>query len=91
MAAEFTRDTTESVSGIMPFSPEAEQSVLGAILLDASCLDKVAEILPRSEYFYAVNNAKIYAAMLEMFTAGEPIDFVTVVEKLKGDNTCGES
>lgn len=31
----------------LPFSPEAEQSVLGAILLDSSCLDRVAEILPR--------------------------------------------
>ena len=29
----------------LPFSPEAEQSVLGAILLDSSCLDRVAEIL----------------------------------------------
>lgn len=30
----------------LPYSPEAEQSVLGAILLDSSCLDRVAEILP---------------------------------------------
>ena len=35
----------------LPFSPEAEQSVLGAILLDSSCLDRVAEILPRPDYF----------------------------------------
>lgn len=40
---------TQAVPGMaMPFSPEAEQSVLGAILLDASCLDQVTEILPRS-------------------------------------------
>ena len=31
----------------LPFSPEAEQSVLGAVLLDSSCLDRVAELLPR--------------------------------------------
>ena len=31
----------------LPYSPEAEQSVLGAVLLDASCLDRIAEILPR--------------------------------------------
>ena len=91
MAEDYSRSTTESVSGIMPFSPEAEQSVLGAILLDASCLDKVAELLPRAEYFYAVNNVKIYSAMLEMFTAGQPIDFVTVLEKLKEDNTFDEA
>ena len=39
----------------LPFSPEAEQSVLGAILLDSSCLDRVAEILPRPDYFYPVS------------------------------------
>ena len=67
----------------LPFSPEAEQSVLGAVLLDSSCMDRVAEILPRPEYFYQSNNGIIYAVMLEMFTIGQPIDFVTVLEKLK--------
>ena len=63
----------------LPFSPEAEQSVLGAILLDSSCLDRVAEILPRPEYFHQVNHALIYGAMLELFTVGQPVDFVTVL------------
>lgn len=67
----------------LPFSPEAEQSVLGAILLDSSCLDRVAEILPRPDYFYQTNNGLIYGAMLDMFTLGKPVDFVTVLEKLK--------
>ncbi len=68
----------------LPFSPEAEQSVLGAVLLDSSCLDRVAEILPRPEYFYQTNNSLIYSTMLEMFTIAQPVDFVTVLEKLKG-------
>ena len=67
----------------LPFSPEAEQSVLGAILLDSSCLDRVAEILPRPDYFYQTNTGLIYGAMLDMFTLGKPVDFVTVLEKLK--------
>ena len=67
----------------LPFSPEAEQSVLGAILLDSSCMDRVAEILPRAEYFYLTGNSSIYAVMLQMFTDGKPIDFVTVLENLK--------
>ena len=67
----------------LPFSPEAEQSVLGAVLLDSSCLDRVAELLPRPEYFYQVNNSMIYSVMLDMFTMGLPVDFVTVLEKLK--------
>ncbi len=65
------------------FSLEAEQSVLGAVLLDPSCLPTVAEILPRSEYFYAVNNRLIYGVILSMFTLGQPVDFVTVLEKLR--------
>ena len=38
---------------------------------------------PREEYFYGVNNQLIYGAMREMFVLGEPVDFVTVLEKLK--------
>lgn len=75
---------TSGYSGLnLPFSPEAEQSVLGAILLDSSCMDRVAEIIPRPEYFYQTNNSLIYSTMLEMFTLGQPVDFVTVLEKLK--------
>ena len=67
----------------VPFSLEAEQSVLGAILLEPSCLNVVMDLLPREEYFYGVNNQLIYGAMREMFVLGEPVDFVTVLEKLK--------
>ena len=67
----------------LPFSPEAEQSVLGAVLLDSSCMDRVAEILPKPEYFYLTSNRLIFGAMLQMFTEGHPIDFVTVLECLK--------
>ena len=67
----------------LPFSLEAEQSVLGAILLEPSCLNVVMDLLPREEYFYAVNNQMIYGAMRDMFVLGQPVDFVTVLEKLK--------
>lgn len=75
----------------LPFSPEAEQSVLGAILLDSSCFDRVAEILPRPDYFHQVNHVLIYTAMLDMFTTGKPIDFVTVLEKLKESGSFDEA
>ena len=59
---------TQAMAGeSMPFSLEAEQSVLGAILLEPSCLSTVVDILPRAEYFYGVNNRLIYGAMVEMF------------------------
>lgn len=75
----------------LPYSPEAEQSVLGAILLDSACLDRIAEILPRPEYFYLANHKLIYAAMLDMFTLGKPVDFVTVLEQLKQENSFEEA
>ena len=80
-----------AMSGMaMPFSLEAEQSVLGAILLEQDCLSVVAEILPRADFFYAVNNKRIYAVMIEMFTLGLAVDFVTVLEKLKEEGDFDE-
>ncbi|MBR1778978.1 MAG: replicative DNA helicase [Clostridia bacterium] len=70
----------------LPFSMEAEQSVLGAILLDSSCLDQVAEILPKADYFHLNNHKIIYEIMLDMFTQGKNIDFVTILEELKKDS-----
>ena len=74
----------------LPFSSEAEHSVLGAILLDSQCLNQIAEILPKPEYFHLSNHRLIYSAMLEMFTLGQPIDFITVLEKLKKETSFDE-
>ena len=65
--------------------------MLGAVLLEPSCLSTVVDILPRAEYFYAVNNRMIYAAMMEMFALGQPVDFVTVLERLKEEKDFDEA
>ena len=75
----------------LPFSLEAEQSVLGAILLDSSCIDKVAEILPRPEYFHLGYYKLIYETLLDMFTQGRTIDFVTLLEELKKNSVFNDS
>ncbi len=67
----------------MPFSSEAEKSVLGAIFLEADCLVEVMEILPSGDYFYLAMHKEIYRTMLELFTLNQPVDMVTVTEKLK--------
>ncbi len=80
--------SSASVSGVvLPFSAEAEQSVLGAILLEPDCLNTVAEILPRAEYFHQVLNKDIYSAMLDMFTAGKAVDLVTVSDYLRSNSS----
>ena len=84
-------DTQAQPGMSMPFSLEAEQSVLGAVLLEPSCLSTVVDILPRAEYFSAVHNGMIYAAMMEMFALGQPVYFVTVLERLKEEKDFDEA
>lgn len=71
------------LTGKLSYSLEAEQSVLGSVLIDSSCMNKVAEILIHADYFYLANHKVIYSTMLDMFTLGEPIDYVTVLDKIK--------
>ncbi len=70
----------------LPYSPDAEQAVLGAILMDTDSIGKVAEILPSSDYFYISTHKTIYSVMLSMFTQGKAIDTVTVLNALKTEN-----
>ncbi len=74
----------------LPYSKEAEQSVLGAILFDPECLNLVGEILPRPDYFHLEIHRLIYSSMLEMFTLGTHVDFVTVLDKLKNKSSLDE-
>src|SRR3954471_1466340 len=70
------------IDRLPPQSLEAEQSVLGAILIDRDAVIEVAEFL-RPEDFYRQAHARIYAAILEIFEKREPIDVVTVGEALE--------
>lgn len=86
----FQLNTPALPGTVMPFSAEAEQAVLGAVLLEPDCLSTVAEMLPRADYFYQVNNRTIYSAMLDMFTAGQPVDLVTLLEHLREEENFDE-
>ncbi len=65
-----------------PQNLEAEQSVLGAILLDNGALAKAMELLSEED-FYRTAHRKIYRAMLELSEIGEVIDHITLTERLK--------
>ncbi|MFO0702557.1 MAG: replicative DNA helicase [Candidatus Andersenbacteria bacterium] len=67
---------------IPPHSLEAEQSVLGALLLDKDAILKVADFLTPLA-FYQDSHRVIYEAMLQLFESREPIDVLSVSEKLK--------
>jgi replicative DNA helicase len=70
------------IDRLPPQSIEAEQSVLGAILIDRDAVIEVAEFL-RPEDFYRQAHAQVYAVMLDLFERREPIDVVTVSEALE--------
>jgi len=71
-----------AVNKVPPHSDEAEKSVLGSILMDRDAIVQVSEIL-LPDYFYVEKHGDIYAAMLALFEAREPIDLVTLPQKLK--------
>lgn len=74
-------DNTFSLSAPeLPHSIEAEQSVIGAVLSDPSALSTVIEKI-RPEYFYSEQHKAIYSIILRMFTSGQPVDIVTVLNE----------
>ena len=74
----------------MPFSLEAEQAVLGSILIDPACMDRLAGIISRDD-FYMTEHAEIYAAMQSMYMTSKNIDVVTLMSELVTLGTYDES
>lgn len=69
-----------------PQNIEAEQSLLGALLIDKDAVIRIGEIV-KSQDFYREQHAAIFTAIKELYDAREPIDLVTLTEKLKKLNT----
>ena len=67
---------------IPPQSLEAEQSVLGSMLIDKEVVPVVMEIL-KPEDFYRPDHKEIYDVIIELFDRAQPIDLITVSERLK--------
>jgi hypothetical protein len=65
-----------------PVNIEAEQSVLGAILVRPEVLDRVADLIEPRE-FYQVAHSRIFQAMLDLYGRHDPVDLVTVSGLLK--------
>ena len=81
----------ELLSRQLPHSLEAEQAVLGSMLIDSRCVAEVIGLL-RPDDFFLQQNKEIYETVYTMFNFSETIDPVTVLDKLKqrglnGDQT----
>lgn len=66
---------------IPPHSIEAEQSVLGSMIMDHDAVIVASEILIPSD-FYRPDHAQIFGAIMELYTGGNPIDLITIQDKL---------
>ena len=73
----------------LPHSVEAEQAVLGSILIDARCVPDVVEAL-RSEDFYVRQNREIYETICSMFNFSVTIDPVTVLDHMRQNGVYDE-
>ena len=76
--------------GRLPYSVEAEQAVLGAVIIDPKCLNEIA-VQMKTEYFYIPQHREIYSAMSAMYELSQTIDFVSLLEKLKSDGVYDEA
>ena len=74
--------TDELLIRQMPHSPEAEQAVLGSMLIDADCVKDVMDKLQPKD-FYLRRNREIFETIYSMFVYSKPIDGVTVAGEME--------
>ncbi len=69
------------IKRVMPHSVEAEQSVVGAMLMDKDAILTASEIISGAD-FYQTAYGVIFDSMVELFNEGKPVDLVTLQERL---------
>ena len=75
--------------GRLPYSVDAEQAVLGSMIIDPNCINDVA-VLTRAEYFYIPQHREIYSAISSMYELNQSIDLISLLERLKKDGVYDE-
>ena len=76
---------SNGMNKIPPHNAEAEESVLGALMIDRDAIFRVTDILSPDD-FYRPDNAKLYRAILKLYEKSSAIDIVTLTEELKLNN-----
>ena len=70
------------IKRVMPHSVEAEQSVIGAMMLDQEAISVAQELLT-SEDFYQKQYGMLFEAMTGLYSEGKPVDMITLQDRLK--------
>jgi len=81
-SARMLAQVAEAAPVAPPQNLEAEESVLGAMMLSPGAIGAVSEILDASD-FYRESHAKIYRGALGLYAKGEPVDAITLVDELE--------
>ncbi len=80
--AESGMAQTAPTALVPPQSLDAEESVLGAMMLSSGAIAAVSEVVDAAD-FYRESHAKIYRAALSLYAKGEPVDAITLVDELE--------
>ena len=70
------------IKRVMPHSVEAEQSVVGAMLMDKDAITTASEIVSGADFYQSAYGV-IFDSMVELFNEGKPVDLITLQERLK--------
>lgn len=79
----------DTLQRVPPQNIEAEQSVLGSMLLEKEAILSASEIL-RGEDFYKESHKKIFEVIIDLYDKNEPVDLITVSEELRKRNALEE-
>ena len=74
-----------------PYSMDAEQAVLGAILIDTNCFDRVSGILRTADCFYIPQHKAIYTIIANLKLLNQKVDALIVAEELRRNGTYDEA
>lgn len=72
---------------VPPYNIEAEQSVLGSMLLSKDAILTATEIIQDPKEFYNPQHQQIFLAIVELFKENKPVDLITLSSQLKDSNT----
>ena len=79
-----------NISNIVPNSLEAEQSIIGSIIIDPASINGIVELI-KPTHFYNRSHSIIYTAMTEMIASKRPVDLITLSDYLERKNLLEEA
>ncbi len=81
-ANKLVRNISDSLGKLPPQALDLEEAVLGALMLEKNALTAVVEFL-RPDHFYSEQHKEIFTAIIDLFSASDPVDMRTVVAQLR--------